>query len=450
MLKIILFFLGLFPAYSSVQNQKIAIIGAGISGISAAYYLKKQGYENVTIFEKENRLGGKILSREFDGPLYELGAVWVFKDYKEIIKLAQEYKVPLTRFSAKKTILDENGIRYSFLTYGIKKYDPFEILLDVWKLKSILKKYSGLNKPGLSNIPEELYDTFDNFIKKNKLESLAYIVEPFIIGCGYGYFKDVPAIYYIKPTLLILDSLLANILDEKDSSAFQFFPGGFQNFLEKISFGQKINLEEEVLGLNRYKKENGYEIQVRTTKGSYTFDRVIISTPPDDTLKYLDYTEEEYSFFSQMKSNYYQITALSAQGLPQNEVMFLDKASNKQNRGTPAVLANWGDHNHIWIALSPFDNKSGKIPWDILLNKIQGELESLNGTLENILFTKGINYFFHFEEADLVKKPYEKFESLQGRLGTYFVGGYLNFEGVEHSTQYSKNIILKYFSKLNP
>lgn len=40
-------------------DQKIAIIGAGPSGMSAAYYLRKRGYP-VTIFEKESRAGGML------------------------------------------------------------------------------------------------------------------------------------------------------------------------------------------------------------------------------------------------------------------------------------------------------------------------------------------------------------------------------------------------------
>ena len=43
------------------KKQKICIIGAGISGLTAGALLTKQGYE-VTIFEKENVLGGRALS----------------------------------------------------------------------------------------------------------------------------------------------------------------------------------------------------------------------------------------------------------------------------------------------------------------------------------------------------------------------------------------------------
>ena len=42
-------------------EQKIAVIGAGLAGMSAAYYLRTKGYP-VTVFEKEKRPGGMLLN----------------------------------------------------------------------------------------------------------------------------------------------------------------------------------------------------------------------------------------------------------------------------------------------------------------------------------------------------------------------------------------------------
>ena len=43
----------------SSKNMRIGIIGAGAAGLSAAYYLKQSGYNNVTILERDSRVGGK-------------------------------------------------------------------------------------------------------------------------------------------------------------------------------------------------------------------------------------------------------------------------------------------------------------------------------------------------------------------------------------------------------
>lgn len=42
------------------HKPKVVIIGAGIAGISAAEYLYRNGYTDVTVLEATNRTGGRI------------------------------------------------------------------------------------------------------------------------------------------------------------------------------------------------------------------------------------------------------------------------------------------------------------------------------------------------------------------------------------------------------
>src|SRR5678809_542186 len=55
---------------SSVSS--VAIIGAGITGLTAAFYLKRQGID-VTVYESGDRVGGVIQSLRQDGYLAEFG-----------------------------------------------------------------------------------------------------------------------------------------------------------------------------------------------------------------------------------------------------------------------------------------------------------------------------------------------------------------------------------------
>ena len=50
--------------------MKIAVLGAGVSGLSISRMLKEQGHD-VTVFEKENKVGGLARSRKTDGILYD-------------------------------------------------------------------------------------------------------------------------------------------------------------------------------------------------------------------------------------------------------------------------------------------------------------------------------------------------------------------------------------------
>lgn len=76
-----------------MKNQSIGIIGGGLSGLSAAYYLKKEGI-SCTIIEARDRLGGRIYTKydEHDAPL-ELGATWLGKKHQFLIDILTELKI---------------------------------------------------------------------------------------------------------------------------------------------------------------------------------------------------------------------------------------------------------------------------------------------------------------------------------------------------------------------
>ena len=56
------------------KRSRIAIIGAGPAGLSAAWMLGKQGFHDVTVLEKLGRVGGLCKSLTIDGLSYDLGA----------------------------------------------------------------------------------------------------------------------------------------------------------------------------------------------------------------------------------------------------------------------------------------------------------------------------------------------------------------------------------------
>jgi monoamine oxidase len=82
-----------FPEY---KPESVIIIGAGISGLAAAYKLKQNGVA-VTLIEARNRIGGRIFTYGFDeaGLTCELGAEWVGKSHTRLIELCGEFGLEL-------------------------------------------------------------------------------------------------------------------------------------------------------------------------------------------------------------------------------------------------------------------------------------------------------------------------------------------------------------------
>lgn len=73
--------------------MKVAIVGGGISGLYLADKLLMKGY-NVDLYEKQNRLGGRIQSvYTKDGSIYELGAGRFSKKHKLLMKLLKQLQM---------------------------------------------------------------------------------------------------------------------------------------------------------------------------------------------------------------------------------------------------------------------------------------------------------------------------------------------------------------------
>lgn len=72
------------------MNKKIVILGAGITGLTAAYALSKKGYK-VTVFEKSKEVGGLATSYiDKEGCVYDYGPHEFCTENKELIKILKE------------------------------------------------------------------------------------------------------------------------------------------------------------------------------------------------------------------------------------------------------------------------------------------------------------------------------------------------------------------------
>uniref|UniRef100_A0A2P2LT77 Uncharacterized protein MANES_10G139200 n=1 Tax=Rhizophora mucronata TaxID=61149 RepID=A0A2P2LT77_RHIMU len=61
----------------SSSRSSVIVIGAGVSGISAAKVLAENGIEDLVILEASDRIGGRIRKENFGGVSVELGAGWI-------------------------------------------------------------------------------------------------------------------------------------------------------------------------------------------------------------------------------------------------------------------------------------------------------------------------------------------------------------------------------------
>lgn len=67
------------------MTQSVIIVGAGASGIAAATKLYENGFQNLTILEAQNRIGGRVHTVPFGDNVLDMGAQWCHGEVGNVI-----------------------------------------------------------------------------------------------------------------------------------------------------------------------------------------------------------------------------------------------------------------------------------------------------------------------------------------------------------------------------
>ncbi|XLR13989.1 hypothetical protein S83_007172, partial [Arachis hypogaea] len=97
----------------SHSPSSVIIVGAGVSGISAAKVLAENGIHDLLILEASDRIGGRIRKETFGGVSVELGAGW-------IAGVGGKESNPVWELAAK------SGLRTFFSDYSNARYNIYD------------------------------------------------------------------------------------------------------------------------------------------------------------------------------------------------------------------------------------------------------------------------------------------------------------------------------------
>lgn len=169
------------------MKDSTIIIGAGISGLTTAFFLKRKGV-NVTILESETEVGGTMKSKRIDGYLVEYGpnsaleTTPLFREIIDEVGISNEM-VYANEVSNKRYILKEGKLHL----LPMKPPEFFKSKL--WslrgKLRIMLEPFHGRAKNPTGDPFWE--ETVAQFVRRRLgREFLDYTINPFVAGVYAG------------------------------------------------------------------------------------------------------------------------------------------------------------------------------------------------------------------------------------------------------------------------
>lgn len=376
--------------------MRVAVIGAGFSGMLSAYLLEKAGIE-VTIFEKEDYIGGHCRSIVSKDVYTELGTVFSFNN--QIKELLIELKIDYTESRLYKKYVDENHQYIELLSEEKVR----QLIEEIEHLKNILKKYErSLSSPNFDYIHKDLLANFYDFANDNNLNYICQIIKPFLSAFGFGNLEDLQAYYVFK--VFDIETLYTFIQGGKLIS----FKKGISELIDKL--GQNITDIRYSLEVINVEVVND-KVKVESLYETDYFDKVLISTKlPRDVIK-----DELYnSLMKKIETNPFLSCVY--------EVMNKDLATTyfKANLGKKDKIQFFyaSRQNHRTTLVAYAYGHASKA----LIDGITNDLKALNINIKQLVTVKEWYIFPHLNNDNLTENFYHDVNDHQKTSNICLIG----------------------------
>ena len=336
---------------SPVRARRIAVIGAGISGMGAAHMLARD--HAVTLFEAASRLGGHartvMAGKRGDQPVDTGFIVFNYANYPHLAALFDELNVPVAP---------------SCMSFGAS-IDGGRIEYALTSLNALFAQRRNIVNPSFIRMIRDVmhFNKRASGLARDKTLTIGQFLD--VLGCG-SYFRN----YYLSPLSgAIWSTPTEKIMDFPAHALVTFFEnhallgvygqhkwftvkGGSQEYVSRLEAamrnnGVDIRLSCPVQSVRR--TVTGVEVKV-AGESWQTFDEVIFATHSDDTLALLaDPSPEETATLGAIR---YQ---------PNDIVLHADEAIMPRRRST------WAS----WVYTEDRVRKSDRIDLTYWMNSLQ-------------------------------------------------------------------------------
>ncbi len=269
------------------QPKRVAIIGGGVSGLSAAYFLEEHPEYEITLYEKENNLGGNartVLAKTAEGKPYPVDPVaylFVTPRYPYFSAWIKQLGVKTHSFTFENYLWNAHKGKGMLITNNIRRMlrSPGKTWDYVWNLflfSRVIKTIDKLNAEGRLT---------DEFLMKDFVKEVPYITPKFLQEVFYplmtfAFHIDVQSM----PEQPCGTTLRSYSLAAKSPKMSWCIEGGVQTYVQTVRNmlqRTKVRLGDTVTAVSNSKTSGNNSWKVITSSGEVQeFDEIILALWP--------------------------------------------------------------------------------------------------------------------------------------------------------------------------
>lgn len=282
----------------SSKNKTVAIIGAGFTGLTAAYRLAKAGVK-VTVYEAGPDLGGLAGGCQIEGREVEKAYHFLYRTDEYMLGLLDEInlKDQLTYHpSSVSTYYDD--VLYPMMTpVDLIKFKPLKLVNRIRAGLTVLYLQNVKNWEKLTHI------TAIDWLRKYAGDEVVDVIwEPLL----KGKFDK----YYDKVTMCWLWGRIKQRVDSRDTQkgceVLGYLDGGFKSIVNVLI--AELEKSQGIIHTNTPITEIEYldtedKVRVSSASGHEQFDQVLLTIPCEPSKKLLsNYISEDPEYFKKLDS----------------------------------------------------------------------------------------------------------------------------------------------------
>lgn len=410
----------------ATNRLKIAVIGAGISGLGSAYLLSKK--HDVDIYEKEARLGGHARTTIVKEGEKKFGVdtgflVFNHETYPLLTKLFEELDVKIEKsamsfgFWDKNSNLVYNGHSLSGMYVqkrNLLNFKHHNMILDILKFN----KKANLD---LSSNSEDLNLSLEDYLKPYSKS----FKDRYILPMGSAIWSTPLKKMNQFPARTFLTFFKNHgLLGVKTHHQWLTVSNGSINYVNKIAkkISGEIYLDSNIYAVERENEK----VIIKSKNSTKEYDKVIFALHAPDALSLLsDPSIDELNILSCFK--YKENSALlhnDSKALYPNKKSYAAWNYKTNNNEDSVTLSYW---------INLLQNLRTEKEYFVSLN----EIDELENVIERIEYS-------HPQFDKKAIEAQEKRDLINGKNNTYYAGAYWRY-GFHEDGLYSANTIAKEF-----
>ncbi|GIU65869.1 NAD(P)/FAD-dependent oxidoreductase [Candidatus Phycosocius spiralis] len=323
--------------------MKLAVIGTGISGLSAAWALRD--VHEVTVFEKADRLGGhsNTVTVDYEGtsiPVDTGFIVYNALNYPNLIALFEALQVQTKPSDMSFSVRDgQPGSEWG--SDGVPGFFAWKRNIFAWSHWALLGEMIQFNAKAQKDADNPLLNELTLGSYCAKLGLSTHFLERYLVPMGAAIWStpeqgmlDYPAASFIK---FFNNHRLVHF----ERPNWRTVTGGSQSYVQAIGkeLGARVKLQCSVTAIRR--TENGVEIEAEGT--TQKFDQVILACHSDEALALLsDPTEAETAILGAIRyAPNVAVLHRDPSFMPQRKAAWASWNVARGNRKAPIELTYW-------------------------------------------------------------------------------------------------------------